>query len=467
MHYVFVCCTIPVVKHEGKYRDALLHNIHFQRLKEEISKVVPNDPEAIQRDPLLPASANFLKQTFVTKHGDNIVGVTSSTSSVYYACYVCMGKQDFDDGNHYLNDYTDAAGHTEARLGSSWLNRRKKCTGRSREEDNTACENIMQRVLKRNADHRVQLHNVYQLVCKEPWISKAADHVAYLGGGCFVCYTCKKCRAAPANPSRWFRSVVPAHQDETGMTGSRHGSWYCPGGECFDRWSGHQGWCQRLLIWPRKVKEDGGKKNQGYGSELNMADLGNTPKEIEHMISVCKAATLLDQIFDHQTEEWVDVPYDAVTRVIRHVNRRSANELSRNFLTRRCRAVTKEQCDKRNIIPYCENLGISLHQFGMIYRSILIPPDLQPIDEGLRFTIFESLLMLFDLSQPCPRSDIKKAWQEARERCQRNERKLNIAEFMYPDGRQETNHRDHVCTHRRCSPGSATAGAHPPTLIGG
>ena len=185
------------------------------------------------------------------------------------------------------------------------------------------------------------------------------------------------------------------------------------------------------------------------------------------MISVCKAATLLERVFDNRTKEWVDVPKDAVTRVIRHVNRESANELSRNFITRRRRAVTREQCENRKIIPYCENIGISLHQFGMIYRSILIPPDLQPIDEGLRFTIFESLLMLFDLSQPCPRNDIKQAWLDARKLCQRNEGRLNIAEYMYPDGRQETNHHDHVCTHRRCSPGRATAGAHPPTLIGG
>ena len=159
--------------------------------------------------------------------------------NVLYVCYRCLGQADHNNINHYLCDKTDpVTGVKKAQVSSFWLNRRRKCMGRSTFEDEAACEHIMHRIIARNPSKLISLNAVYQKVCENPWMAQAADHVAKLGGGCYVCYTCGACNEAPANPSRWLRSAKPGFEDAAGMTSTSHGNWYCPNRLCLTKWGG-------------------------------------------------------------------------------------------------------------------------------------------------------------------------------------------------------------------------------------
>ena len=110
-----------------------------------------------------------------------------------------------------------------------------------------------------------------------------------------------------------------------------------------------------------------------------MAYLGHCSTSIENLIHVCKAATMFQKIRDLRTGELVDVPFDAVARIIGTINKETANTLASCFRTVRRRTAFRSDCEQRGIIPYCENPHISLHQFGILYRAVLIPQDLQLI----------------------------------------------------------------------------------------
>ena len=106
-----------------------------------------------------------------------------------------------------------------------------------------------------------------------------------------------------------------------------------------------------MLVFPRTDGNTDGS--------LNMAYLGDVPHEIEGMIHVCKAATLLSKIHNLRTGEEVDVPFGTVARIIGTINARTGLELSKSFHTVRRRAVYRADCEKRSIRPYCEGSGIS------------------------------------------------------------------------------------------------------------
>ena len=256
-------------------------------------------------------------------------------------------------------------------------------------------------------------------------------------------YSCGKCCEAPANPSRWCRTAKPGFEHEANMTSTSHGNWYCPSRTCFTKWTGSEGWEKRLLIWPRD-----GVVTDGVGS-LNMAYLGKVSTEIENMIHVCKAATLLTEFYDPVLDQMREIPFDAAARMIGKINDDTEESMVMTFPTCRRRAVTREDCETRMIRPYCEHPAISLHQFGLIYRSIIVPQDLKPIDVNLRTTIFESLLMLFNLDEPCPRGDLQKAWKEARHiQWQKKTEGFNLANYLFPPKVQCCDPRDEVHDHR-------------------
>ena len=55
-----------------------------------------------------------------------------------------------------------------------------------------------------------------------------------------------------------------------------------------------------------------------------------------------------------------------------------------------------------------------------------------PIDKNLRATIFETLLMLFDLSGDTPVNNIRNAWKEALWKQQKLDKGVNIVDYIYP-----------------------------------
>ena len=107
----------------------------------------------------------------------------------------------------------------------------------------------------------------------------------------------------------------------------------------------------------------------------------------------------------------------------------------------------------RGIIPYCEHIGISLHQFAMHYRAVTIPDGLKPVDKDFLISIFEALFLLFDLSGPPPNSDVRTAWAKARARCEEIREYRNVADLLYPPGQQEVDSRNQKHTHRASTEG--------------
>ena len=449
MCYPLPSATLPVtMAADGKLCEVLLQNMAFEELKKELQKVVPDDPEILKNQKLQVISANRFAyaEDCYASNGEK-VGTTGGATDVLYACFRCVGKADHGNPDYYIIDREDTVNGTrKAQVSPKWLNRRRKCLGRSTNEDDLACENIMRRILARHPAKLLPLNTVYKKVCEHPWLRQAADHVAKLGGGCYVLYTCPACREAPANPSRWCRSAKPGFEDLPDMSSTSHGNWFCPNFQCFTKWGGGTGWEQRLLIWPRD-----GIVTQGGGS-LNMAYLGKVSTEIENMIHVCKAASLLSEVYDPVTGQFHELPFDAAARVIGKINEQTEDTLAATFPTVRRRAVTRQVCTMRGVRPYCEHPAVSLHQFGIIYKSILIPQDLQPIDENLRTTIFETLIMLFNVDVECPRDDLQKAWKQARtiQWRKRNEG-FNIVDYVFPAKIQKSDPREEVHDHRVCS----------------
>ena len=49
------------------------------------------------------------------------------------------------------------------------------------------------------------------------------------------------------------------------------------------------------------------------------------------------------------------------------------------FPTVQRRAATRQECEWKCIIPYCEKSGASLEQLGKYYKSVKVPQDVQPI----------------------------------------------------------------------------------------
>ena len=115
----------------------------------------------------------------------------------------------------------------------------------------------------------------------------------------------------------------------------------------------------------------------------------------------------------------------------------------------------------RGIIPYCEHIDISLHQFAMHYRAITIPDGLKPVDKDFLISIFEALFLLFDLSGPPPSSDIRTAWAKARARCEEIAEDRNVADLIYPPEQQHIDSRDQQHTHRASTQGPGVQGYRP------
>ena len=116
----------------------------------------------------------------------------------------------------------------------------------------------------------------------------------------------------------------------------QYGHWRCPNGLCLHRWTGKTGWSQRVIVWPQ-IEGDPTMK-QGT---LNMATMGATSKEDESLITVLKTGFLVRKVKDAHSGRLVDVPPNAVARVIRAINAQTAQSMAQNFPTCRRRAATR------------------------------------------------------------------------------------------------------------------------------
>ena len=175
-----------------------------------------------------------------------------------------------------------------------------------------------------------------------------------------------------------------------------------------------------------------------------MVLIGNCTPEEEHIITLLRAGTLIQDIWSRKRNTKVEIGIDALVRAIGLLNDKAEERLVKAFIGVPQKACLKEEGLALNCIPYCEDERLSLQYFGTTYKSIAIPADTPTISEESRQMLLDTLCCFFNMDHAKPKNSgaLRNAWMRAKQAQEDHQEKIfrEEEEMQAMEGRFDSMH---------------------------